>query len=534
MSSETLTEKVVRGAAIAGVVAGAATGVGEAKASSGTGDDRIPNPHTQTLSKESLQGMQGNPNVRIDSGAFSEKIKQGGSKGIEFFPVDLALSQELNKLWPDGETRNLLLAEVAMETDANGNLQLSGVTYNPNSEFGRPVESILGVAESVRKNGQPTGKFVLAMHRNEAGDVDMATGILIFEEPYDVGAEVWPEGTWLWPTDIDPEVTGDESFGHMTLVDGEEIIVFEVPDEEYVASLKATGVAEEDLPNVGDVLVARLRADGFLGAIALGNKAYIYVPEGGASAGGPTMAATKAPEQYMFVDWQKPASAAGAEAIVNGEYMGTPWTGDYAVSLDSEIILNADAHAINGTITVDGVTYEIRSDGGFDQVKTDLNVNNTGLSRTRLAGTLAGIVGTRYVTGGQFPGFSEPVEVMDLVVKYENGNEYIITVPYGDVYAAYSGATNDKVINREDFLKMLAPGEKISFYFTFPDTVTWEQFLSQKPVPDNAPLAVKKYYSFLKINERQKGILLDLENQSEVVSPDPIWLGVSYGMHITK
>ncbi len=212
-------------------------------------------------------------------------------------------------------------------------------------------------------------------------------------------------------------------------------------------------------------------------------------------------------------------------------YNGKPWEGKYAVKLDSKIIVNSDAHSLHGTITVDGKTYTIKSDGLWDfyQIK---ELPQYKINYLSLTSTVVGIIGTRYVTGGEVPGLTQPIQVIDVLSTYKDDSgkihKIIYSIPYNNAHGQSFGENRPgRVLSTQELLDMLVSGKKIKATLTYPiDGSSWEE-ASLPSIKPNSPLADKIGVSLLKITEGQKQELLSFQNK-----PGPTYLGAPYSFSI--
>ncbi len=176
----------------------------------------------------------------------------------------------------------------------------------------------------------------------------------------------------------------------------------------------------------------------------------------------------------------------------NGEYLGRPWQGEYAVTPDTKVYYSGvDPHVISGSIVVGGEQYRIYSDGYHDGIyATEYPQHKYFIVHPN--GTFVGFLGERIVTnlsltnpetGAVVDGINiDRLEVIDIMMLVkQNGKDYKIafSIPKEIMFADFSGGRFDVVRDTQTFvLPRLIPGIKVSasvlFYLN-----SWEEFVKQ-------------------------------------------------------
>ena len=194
-------------------------------------------------------------------------------------------------------------------------------------------------------------------------------------------------------------------------------------------------------------------------------------------------------------------------------YNGRPWTGDYAVRLNSNIQVNADEHVLNGAIIVDGASYPIMSRGAHDGINKDRGTGGN-YDNISLFGVFAGFVGERTLQDvnltnpdtGETVLHYDTIDVIDLMMIVTTPDNHqirvIFSVPSNNIAADAYGGRGDSLQTRESFISMLTPGQKVSPFISVP-TVSWADFIRPiLPRIGSAPAETRQYPALNILNQQ--------------------------------
>lgn len=166
-----------------------------------------------------------------------------------------------------------------------------------------------------------------------------------------------------------------------------------------------------------------------------------------------------------------------------GNYTGTPWTGENAINLKTNVVLQVDNDGLKGTLKIDGKSYPINSSTP-DRVSSNSRITPYGVEVVDINKMVFfdGVIGTRQITGYPIPSVPTEIEVLDFQVSFNVNGEtkkWIVSVqlPEARVYKAGQNNINSK----DKFLPWLKPGTKLDLNFLVPKNNTWAE-VSEKVI----------------------------------------------------
>jgi|GEM_PF-7071549 len=236
----------------------------------------------------------------------------------------------------------------------------------------------------------------------------------------------------------------------------------------------------------------------------------------------------------------------------NGEYLGRPWRGEYAVTPDTDVYYSGvDPNVISGSIVIDGKSYPIKSNGYHDDVSVikfedysyykDISISPNG--------AFVGFLGERTITGLflkdpetnqiiEEANFGGELEVVDILMHARHkggGKDYLIAVSIPKE-KIISGDRVDVDRDTQTYvLPKLIPGTKISPWISF-YLDSWEEYLDQLVDIVNNRVSLDKLtdqisYSVHKYNNEFRSVAIGLGNAS--LNIDNIYyIGISHSLDI--
>ncbi len=238
----------------------------------------------------------------------------------------------------------------------------------------------------------------------------------------------------------------------------------------------------------------------------------------------------------------------------NGEYLGRPWQGEYAVTPDTKVYYSGvDRNVISGSIVVDGKSYQIKSDGYHDGVSLFKSENYSYYKDISISpdGAFVGFLGERVITGlflrdpetnqiieeANFGGELEVIDILMLARHKDSGKDYLIAVSIPKEKIISGGRVDVDRDTQTYVLPKLIPGTKISPWISF-YLDSWEEYLGQLVDIVNNRVSLVKLtdqiaYSVKEYNNQFRSLAIGLGDAS--LNKDNIYyIGISHSLNIRR